>query len=241
MKIALEYEGKLRQQLEKDVGFFEAPVDTRKKMLRSREMPIGNFAADALLWRFKTDVGLYNSGNLRGDKVYPAGPISSKTLEEIFPYGNDIDVVTVTGDQLRRVMELSGSALIGERETGDYTRRVPGGGFLQVAGLRVLYDLSEAPTLFDEQGAVTSWGTRMKELLILKDGEWREVEDDREYTVALSSWLAQGGDRYFVFQEPTIKLEKTDFKDLDVMADYLLSFPDGRVLMKTEGRITIKQ
>ena len=36
---------------------------------------------------------------------------------EILPFGNTIDVVTVTGVQLRQIVELSASALIVEGES----------------------------------------------------------------------------------------------------------------------------
>lgn len=78
----------------------------------------------------------------------------------------------------------------------------------------------------------------MKKLSVLKDGEWREVDDKADYTVALSDWIANGGDRFFVFRE--VPKELTEVRDLDVLLDYLSTFPNGRVDMKTDGRITIE-
>ena len=105
MRIAAEYESKLNGSLERAVGFFESPVDAQKRTLRVREMPLGDFMADGLRWRFKTDVGLVNGGSLRGDRIFPAGEVSEKNLTEILPFGNGIEVVTVTGMQLRQIME----------------------------------------------------------------------------------------------------------------------------------------
>ena len=97
MRIAAEYESKLNGSLERAVGFFESPVDAQKRTLRVREMPLGDFMADGLRWRFKTDVGLVNGGSLRGDRIFPAGEVSEKNLTEILPFGNGIEVVDVGG------------------------------------------------------------------------------------------------------------------------------------------------
>ena len=239
MRIAAEYEGKLNSSLERAVGFFETPVDAHKRALRIREMPLGDFVADGLRWRFKTDVGLANGGSLRGDRIFPAGEVSEKNLTEILPFGNTIDVVTVTGKQLRQIMELSASALVAEGEHFDPAFRVPDGGFLQISGLKVVYDLKEKAASFDAEGRLLSWGNRLKQISVLKDGEWREVDDKAKYTVAVNSWTAGGGDRYFVFEEA--RRESTEVRDVDAMVDYLRSFPDGRVSMRTDGRIVIER
>lgn len=239
MRIAAEYENKLNGSLERAVGFFESPVDVQKRALRVREMPLGDFLADGLRWRFKTDVGLVNGGSLRGDRIFPAGEVSEKNLTEILPFGNGIEVVTVTGAQLRHIMELSASALIVEGEHFDPAFRVPNGGFLQISGLKVVYDLREKAASFDSGGRLLSWGNRLKRILVQKDGEWREVDDGAKYTVAVNSWIAGGGDRYFVFEGA--RRESTEVRELDVLVDYLRSFPEGRVDMKTDGRIVIEK
>ena len=239
MRIAAEYESKLNGSLERAVGFFESPVDAQKRTLRVREMPLGDFVADGLRWRFKTDVGLANGGSLRGDRIFPAGEVSEKNLTEILPFGNGIEVVTVTGMQLRQIMELSASALVAEGEHFDPAFRVPDGGFLQISGLKVVYDLREKAASFDSGGRLLSWGNRLKRILVQKDGEWREVDDGAKYTVAVNSWIAGGGDRYFVFEGA--RRESTEVRELDVLVDYLRSFPEGRVDMKTDGRIVIEK
>lgn len=238
MRIASEYEAKLNTSMEKTLGYFETPVDARKKSQRTQETPVGDFVADSLRWRFGTDIALVNGGTLRGDRIFPAGAVSEKLLTELLPFANTVDIVTLTGAQLRRVMELSASALVVEDEDYDPAFRVPDGGFLQVSGLKVVYDPKEKPTLFNAGGRVDSWGSRLKRLSVLKDGEWREVEDGNTYTAAVYDWLSKGGDRYIVFSE--VQPTHTDILNLDVLIEYIHSFPDGKVRMKTEGRIAFE-
>ena len=184
-------------------------------------------------------MGLINGESLRGNQIFPAGEVSEKNLTEILPFGNGIEVVTVTGMQLRQIMELSASALIVEGEHFDPAFRVPDGGFLQISGLKVVYDLREKAASFDSGGRLLSWGNRLKRILVQKDGEWREVDDGAKYTVAVNSWIAGGGDRYFVFEGA--RRESTEVRELDVLVDYLRFFPEGRVDMKTDGRIVIEK
>ena len=150
-----------------------------------------------------------------------------------------IDVITVTGKQLRQIMELFVSVLVAEGEHFDPAFCVLDGGFLQISGLKVVYDLKEKAASFDAEGRLLSWGNRLKQISVLKDGEWREVDDKEEYTVAVNSWTAGGGDRYFVFEEA--RRESTEVRDVDAMVDYLRFFPDGRVSMRTDGRIVIEK
>ena len=97
-------------------------------------------------------MGLANGGSLRGDRIFPAEEVSEKNLTKILPFGNTIDIVTVTGKQLRQIMELSASALVAEGEHFDPAFRVLDGGFLQISGLKVVYDLKEKAASFDAEG-----------------------------------------------------------------------------------------
>ncbi len=49
------------------------------------------------------DVAIYNGGGLRAD--IPAGPLTYGRLYEVFPFDNRVARLTVTGDELRRVVE----------------------------------------------------------------------------------------------------------------------------------------
>ena len=238
--LASDFEAKLNAQREKVIGSFETEVNTQKPLVRSREMPIGNFLADALRNVFKTDVGLVNGGSIRADKTFSMGNFSERTFLDIFPYGNDVSLVTVPGRVLRQAMECSASALIaGPGDDYDTSRRTPTGGFLQVSGIRVVYDLKKQPMTFNkETNQLDQQGERLVTLAILREGgHWTEVDDDAKYTVALSSYLANGGDRYFMFKDAP----KTDTgaSDLDTTLRYIQTFSEGKLNLTKDGRITI--
>ena len=87
------------------------------------------------------------------------------------------------------MLEVSASALIAD-EADDYNpmRRLHNGSFLQVSGLRAVYDLSRPPTIMKDDRVLTL-GSRLESLLVLKDGGWEEVMDEGTYTVATTGWI----------------------------------------------------
>lgn len=239
LNLATQYEEKLNKKLETIMGSFNVPVDARKEVLRSGESPIGNFLADALRSRFRTDVSLANAGNIRGNKIFREGKFSEKTLQELFPYQSRVDILTVSGDVLRKAMEISASALAAHGDGYDTSFRTPTGGFLQVSGLRVVYDLKNPPTTFNEDGLVAQWGNRLADLRVEKDGSWEPVEDSAYYTVAISSWLSEGGDRYYLFKG--LPSQDSGLLDYEVLVGYIKTFPDGALKLALDQRITVRK
>lgn len=68
----------------------------------SRDDPwLGNLVADALRHATGADVALMNAGGLRRD--FGPGPVTYGQLYELYPFGNQISVLQVTGTELRRV------------------------------------------------------------------------------------------------------------------------------------------
>jgi 2',3'-cyclic-nucleotide 2'-phosphodiesterase (5'-nucleotidase family) len=132
------------------------------------ESDIGNLFADAFLAIAGTDVAFIHGGSLRKD--LPQGEIRVVDLLDAYPFVDDVFVKEMSGAQIRRALEQSFTL---ER------------GLLQVAGLRITYDLSRPE------------GQRLVSVEYdgapLADGEW--------LTVAAPGFLAEGGDLYTMFAE----------------------------------------
>ena len=168
-------------------------ADATKAAVRGKEAPLGNFIADSLRWNGQTQIGLMNGGSIRGDKVYPAGEISYKTLYEMLPYGNTLVRIDLTGEQIRDILEVSASALIREGDGYDGNLRTPTGGFLQVSGLKVSYDLKKKPALINNDGDLLENGDRVVEVMVENDdGTWAPLNPGTVYSVTTTVWLAPG-------------------------------------------------
>jgi 5'-nucleotidase/UDP-sugar diphosphatase len=132
-----EYNQRLNRLLSQKIGFFGSELQTYKSLVRTQEMPFGNFIADALKHYAKTDIGVINAGVIRGDKSYTKGAvITRRDIATELPFRNHVAVFSVTGEQLRKALENSVSQV-----------EIVEGGFLQVSGLSFSYNLEKPSTL----------------------------------------------------------------------------------------------
>jgi 5'-nucleotidase len=110
-------------KLSSEIGSSGVDLDAREKGMRSREMPLGNLITDACLaWFPQADMAAVNGGGVRGDRIYPRGPISYLVLKTILPFDDTLVLVNMTGMQIKQMLEVSAAALDPE-DTG--WRRAP--------------------------------------------------------------------------------------------------------------------
>ena len=78
--------------------------------------------------KYKTipTIALVNGGGIRGSVA--RGKIRTRQLKNLFPFGNNLVVVTLKGKALREMLEISASLL-------DKCGKSSSGGFLQVSGM----------------------------------------------------------------------------------------------------------
>jgi 5'-nucleotidase/UDP-sugar diphosphatase len=148
----------------------ETEVDLDGTNVRIKETNLGNFVADVLRDVSKADVAIINGGAIRTS--IPKGEIKAKDIYKVLPFDNYVVAMRLKGRQIHEALE-HGISAVGK------------GGFPQVSGLQVTYDLSAAE------------GARVTEIRIR--GE--RINPEQEYTVATVDFLAAGGDGYKVFGE----------------------------------------
>ena len=61
---------------ERVLGYSDVDLETRFKVVRTKENNFGNFYADLLKSHFNTDVAIINNGAIRSDEIIKAGPIT---------------------------------------------------------------------------------------------------------------------------------------------------------------------
>ncbi len=69
------------------------------------ESALGNFLADTLRELERADVALLNPGGLRAD--LPAGELRYGDVYEVIPFDNTVAVITVTGEELKRLLHAA--------------------------------------------------------------------------------------------------------------------------------------
>ncbi len=226
--LAEEFEAKLPK--DEVVAAAAAPIDLRKTTLRTAEAPVGDFVCDALRREFKTDAALYNGGGIRGDRMLPQGAVRASDIREMFPFGDDVIILKIKGRALYEAFELAAAAL-----------PESSGAFLQVSGLRAILDPLKPPMRLakNASGDVTGAafpGSRVQRLeLCGGSGDCAPLDPEAELTVAVSAFLAGGGDGYVMFRD----LPKTDTGVKVADAIIKVMREEKTLAPKTDGRIAI--
>jgi len=128
------------------------------------QYPLGNLIADAQRWAGKGDVAIMNNGGIRTE--LRAGEATYGSLFELQPFGNTLYALTMTGAQLRGLLE----AMLARNAVNDH-----------VAGLTIKYDPAKPG------------GSRLVSVT-MADGT--ALDDARTYKVIVNDFLATGGEGY---------------------------------------------
>ncbi len=201
-----------------------ADVDLDAENIRRRETNLGNLIADIIRDVSNADAALINSGAIRTS--IRKGDIRAKDIYSVVPFDNYIVAIKVKGRRIREALEHGYSAV----EKGV-------GGFPQVSGISLKYDLSMPP------------GSRITEIRV----KGRPLDPEEEYTVATIDFIASGGDGYKAFGDAitssrdyavvggAMKGEKVVYSDPGTwLRDMVIGWIQSRksVSPQVEGRMT---
>lgn len=142
---------------------------------RNTETSLGNLFADIFKESLGIDIMFLGSGSIRGEKLGPI--VEYGNIVEIFPYDDQIYMVKISGDQLKKTLThiLRDDAFLGTTE------------FYQLSkGLRAVYSKSEK---------------KLKELLF----EDEEVLQDRYYTVGMQNFHFLNMDKFLDINPEELK------------------------------------
>ncbi|KAI1087516.1 Metallo-dependent phosphatase [Rostrohypoxylon terebratum] len=95
----------LKATLQKPVGYTAAPLDARFRTVRLRESNIANWVCDIMRHYYSGDCSIMASGTVRGDQVYPPGPVLLKDIMNCFPFEDPVVVIKVTGQAIWDALE----------------------------------------------------------------------------------------------------------------------------------------
>lgn len=189
--VALEdiYRPKVDDNMQKVIGRTKVQLDASN--CRLVECNIGNLISDAF---FRTRVNQYDgpyltdtpiafvaSGDIRASTKI--GEITRFDLETVLPFENQLLAVNVTGKMVKEVLEHS---------VEQYVVQGPRGEFLQVSGLKVVFNITKSP------------GQRVESVKVLcstcEVPFYEPLDLNREYGVLLSSFIKDGGDGFIMFK-----------------------------------------
>ncbi len=183
--------------------------------LRTQESPLGDIYTDAVRSATHADVALLNSGGIRAN--LEQGPITYGEIFRTLPFDNSLVVLTVSGAELRMILEIAES---GSR------------GFPPVSGLslKLIDPDSDAPSQ-DLNGDKKTEPWEIDRLLEVRMEDGSLLDDQKQYKLATLDFLASGGDdlAWAMKQIPRDHRQATELMVRDVAAQYIrqLSARDG--------------
>lgn len=209
-KVVDGYESRMSKELDTVVGTSTTPLDAGEARLVA-ESGLGNMIADALREDVGADIGLSNAGGARGSRVYPAGPLTRRTLLSIHPFGNIVCKIDVNGRVLLEALNHGVSIL-----------PLGGGRFPQVSGVTMKVDV-KSPA-----------GSRVSDVRV----NGAPLDATKTYTLALPDYMMNGGDGYAMFAGQKVLIDAQS-GDLVVMALEKYVAKRGTISPAVEGRVVI--
>jgi 5'-nucleotidase len=225
-----KFEGKAVAEVASVAGIFKPYLDQvtvkknqdlsirttdRFKRAYYRESPLGDLLTDAMRAYLKTDFAFLNSGGIRTD--LPAGALIYANMFDVSPFDNFPAVVTMTGAQVKRMLEITS---------------IGGGrGILQTSGLRYTFD----ETRDAEKPAAQR--NRLTEVT-LANGQ--PLDPAALYRVATIDFLVTGEGLESMMKQIPPERIKIDYSRpiRELLIDALKAMPQP-LAPKIDGRITV--
>jgi 5'-nucleotidase len=201
------------KELSQLVGRANVALEARSAANRQRETNIGSFIADSFRRATGADVCIFNGGSIRADDLIPAGPLTKRDVLAMLPYADPVLKLQLTGAQLRAALENGLKRAAPTAEPGE---------FPQVSGLRLVYNAAAAPN------------TRLVSVTV----NGKPLDDAKTYTVAVSKFIAEGGDGYAVLKDaPRLIDADKGPKAPDILQNAIAAARKKGITPNTDGRI----
>jgi 5'-nucleotidase len=190
---------------------------------RAEASSLGTMVANALRDTLRVlpagaDFGVVNPGGLRADLVYSGdGTVTFAQAKSVLPFDNTLGTVSLTGAQVITMLE--------QQWQRNADGNLPTRPYLQL-GLsdEVTYTYTEAPDKCTAEATNSVGGhdevdcTKGTITSVTIAGE--PIDKAKTYKIATFSFLAQGGDNFWVFQDAS-EMVDTGMMDWEGFADYL--------------------
>jgi 5'-nucleotidase len=197
-----------QRKIEKMSAEVLAHLDQPLEFNRMGESALGNFLADAIKDKLKTDVSLSNSGGIR--QSLEQGDVKFGSLFKTMPFDNQLMILKVTGKQLKDLIRIG---------TSGYSS-----GVSCLSGVKVEVD-EDVDDIDDwnQDGKKEEWEKNRLLSVTLSNGD--PIEDNKIYSLGTQNFVGDMGGDFYQFVTDTISQEnKKIFHNLsyrDAVAEYL--------------------
>lgn len=222
---------------------FPMPINDEEgiRMVRSREVTVGNLVADAYRYSLQCDIAACNGGGVRASM--DADDITYRDIISVNPFGNTLCVVKLTGADICNMLEYAYRYVTAEYKANGAAAG-ESGSFLQISGLKCTIDTSVPSSVeVDSNDMLVGVGDtrRVIDVMVLQDGEYVPIEPDREYTFGTNSYIIKEGGCGMQFLMDGKELVVNEaINDYMSLLDYISTLGDFSAYESVEGRIAVK-
>lgn len=207
--------------------------------VRTMETNLGDFVSDAQLWSAQQALGegqvvaaITNGGNIRA--TIEPGEVTMLTMKTVFPFGNELVTLTVTGAELLEALEAA-----------THCTPEPLGAFPQVAGIEFTVDTSVAYEAGEQYPDSTYYkpakpGSRVT----ITSVGGKPFDETAVYNIVTNDFVAAGGDTYYALR---YGFQTTGYRTGIGLEESLVEYTQqvlggviGEQYEQPQGRITIK-
>lgn len=200
---------------------------------RIRECNLGNLINDAMLFYTiiygnpSPHIAITQGGRIRGSILRSNKPpfdVTRGDLIAVLPFSDTLTILTMNGTTLLQALEHS---------VEDWQPLNAPGQFIQFSGMRVKFDLAQPR------------GSRVVEAKAICSNcgysNMIDIQEEYEYKVLTSTFLADSGDGYKMFEE--LPKETLPFNEVTSIIGYLKTYSpvnptiDGRIILLNENNV----
>lgn len=226
----------ISEKLGVKVGTTPFLLNGEKGDVRVKETNLGDFIADAFLWQAehalgtKPDAAIMNGGGIRASIA--AGDVTIQDTLNTAPFVNYIVTIEVTGAQLLEAFESA---------CQDTPEQM--GSFPHVSGITYTIDTS-VPYEKGEQYPFSTYYAPAKpgSRITITDVGGKGFDLDAKYTLAVTDFMASGGDTFAAFTSASQTSQPTGYLIYQAIQHYLEDECGGIVpdiYAEPQGRVTI--
>lgn len=180
--------------------------------MRTEETNLGNLMADLMMTEVEAELALSNGGCYRANQVFQAGSLQLRFLDLVVPIADGVERIKISGKLFLEAIENGISAY------PRYEGRWP-----IIAGLKMQFDPERQP------------GQRIL-MDTVKNMDDSPFDLDKEYVVAIMSFMKLGKDGYTMLLDPSVvSLPPVRGEDNPTIQEIVIKF--FRRLMLTDAEL----
>lgn len=172
--------------LEQEEGSSKVRLEAEENKIRGSETNFGDWIADRMVEAFAScgaQAAFVNAGSLRLNQDVPAGPLTRRTIEELFAYPSPLSLLRIKGSTLQQV---AARAIAGWPGSGNW---------LQISGFSFVHDTANGK--ISDVALVTPGGSRPvrpeEDILVVTNDYLFDPSGDRDGYTMLDPSLVVGG------------------------------------------------